>query len=204
MKRTQFTKTMVLLIIGIMLSLTWAFGAPPTTNAPAANKAGLQVLSPAQGLEVTIPADTQLSPELVTDSPASLRATAKLILATAKAKAIQFGVVINTQAEALASRYEARADVLDATQQQRDSARRAAEGSGRIARAASRLSGVLPVSSEPAPEVVLEGNAFTARQAALWQATIAKYDRNHDGALSPEERARISVEDRQALRDAGL
>ena len=45
---------------------------------------------------------------------------------------------------------------------------------------------------------------LTEEQKALRKEMLAKYDANKDGKLSPEERKKISAEDKEKLSKAGL
>ena len=46
--------------------------------------------------------------------------------------------------------------------------------------------------------------ALTEEQKALRKEITAKYDKDKDGKLSPEERTEISAEDKEKMQKAGL
>jgi hypothetical protein len=56
----------------------------------------------------------------------------------------------------------------------------------------------------PTPAPKHESKPLTPEQKTLLKEITAKYDTNKDGKLSPEERAKISAEDRTKMEKAGL
>ncbi len=62
------------------------------------------------------------------------------------------------------------------------------------------------ISLQAAPEAKKEGEKKqpTAEQKALLKEIKTKYDANKDGKLCKEERAKISSEDKEKMKKAGL
>lgn len=161
-------------------------------------------------LEIVVPNAPSTAVSLLSDTPDSLRAAAKQVRVNASAKSKDFDGKVNDAAEAMALQFERRADELEATAKQHATATKAGseEQANALVRAFNATTDFLHITSPNAgtngvaPKLI--GDRFTPEQAKLWSGIVMKYDRNGDGKLSTEERARITSEDRAAIRRAGL